>query len=365
MQNPVGAEFSAKTMRMEMTSFTDVLFNPVAQVKFVHTASAGYVTAAMFVIGISAWYLLKNRDVLFAKRSYIIAAAFGMMSCLSVIVLGDESGYVMGDVQKVKLAAIEAEWETQPALASFNLFAIPDQKNGVNHYALEIPYVMGLMTTRSLDKQVTGLNDLKAEHRLKIMNGIKAWTLLEQIRLGDNSPLLARQFDDVKKDLGYGLLLKQYVAHPQDVTTADIDKAADATIPEVTPLYFAFRIMVASGMILLAAVSMAFYSVIRKKVGKSRWLNRILFYCIPLPWIACESGWFVAAYGRQPWAVGEVLPTAIATSSLSSGDLIYSIILICGLYSLFFIAEMYLMIKFARQGPSSLHTGRYHFEKSL
>lgn len=365
MQNPVGAEFSAKTMRMEMTSFTDVLFNPVAQVKFVHTASAGYVTAAMFVIGISAWYLLKNRDVLFAKRSYIIAAAFGMMSCLSVIVLGDESGYVMGDVQKVKLAAIEAEWETQPAPASFNLFAIPDQKNGINHYALEIPYVMGLMTTRSLDKQVTGLNDLKAEHRLKIMNGIKAWTLLEQIRLGNNSPLLARQFDDAKKDLGYGLLLKQYVAHPQDVTTADIDKAADATIPEVTPLYFAFRIMVASGMILLAAVSMAFYSVIRKKVGKSRWLNRILFYCIPLPWIACESGWFVAEYGRQPWAVGEVLPTAIATSSLSSGDLIYSIILICGLYSLFFIAEMYLMIKFARQGPSSLHTGRYHFEKSL
>lgn len=363
MQNPVGGEFSAKTMRMEMTSFTEVLFNPVAQVKFVHTASAGYVTASAFVLGISAWYLLKNRDVLFAKRSFTIAAAFGLMSCISVIVLGDESGYVMGDVQKVKLAAIEAEWETQPAPASFNLFAIPDQKSMTNQYAVDIPYALGLIATRSVDKQVTGLKDLKAEHRQRIINGIRAWTLLEQIRLGNNSVELSRQFEEVKQDLGYGLLLKQYAAHPQQVTEADIDKATDATIPAVMPLYIAFRLMVLSGVLLLGAISLAFLSVLRKRVGQSRRLSQLLVCCIPLPWIACESGWFVAEYGRQPWAVSEVLPTAIANSNLSSGDLIFSILLICGLYTLFLIAELFLMFRFARRGPSCLHTGRYHFEK--
>ncbi|MBC3252367.1 cytochrome ubiquinol oxidase subunit I [Serratia fonticola] len=363
MQNPVGAEFDAKTMRMEMTSFTEVLFNPVAQVKFVHTVSAGYVTAAIFVIGISSWYLLKNRDVIFAKRSFVIATAFGLMSCISVIILGDESGYVMGDVQKVKLAAIEAEWETVPAPAAFNLLAIPDQKNMMNHYAIEIPYVMGLMATRSLDKPVTGLKDLKSLHRQRIVNGIKAWILLEKIQQGDHSSAVSDDFNQVKKDLGYGLLLKQYVSHPGNITEADIDKATDASIPFVLPLYFAFRIMVASGMLMLCAVVLAFVSVLRNRIGESRWLNHVLFWCIPLPWIASESGWFVAEYGRQPWAVGETLPTALANSNLSVNDLMFSILLICGLYTLFFIAEMYLMIKFARRGPSSLHTGRYHFEK--
>ena len=128
MQNPVGAEFSYETMRMEMTSFVELIFNPVAQVKFVHTVSAGYVTAAMFVAGISAFYLLKGRDVEFAKRSMSVAVGFGLASVLSVIVLGDESGYETGDVQKTKLAAIEAEWETEEAPAAFTVFGFPSNR---------------------------------------------------------------------------------------------------------------------------------------------------------------------------------------------------------------------------------------------
>ncbi|HAD40509.1 MAG TPA: cytochrome D ubiquinol oxidase subunit I, partial [Plesiomonas shigelloides] len=128
MQNPVGAEFNFETMRMEMVSFAELVMNPVAQVKFVHTVAAGYVAGSMFVLGISAYYLLKKRDVPFARRSFAIAASFGMASILSVMVLGDESGYELGDVQKVKLAAIESEWETQPPPASFTLFGIPNQE---------------------------------------------------------------------------------------------------------------------------------------------------------------------------------------------------------------------------------------------
>src|SRR5690606_23242 len=103
MQYPIGSEFNIETMRMELTSFAEVLLNPVAQVKFVHTVSAGYVTGAVFVLAISSWYLLKGPDLAFARRSFVIASAFGLAAALSVIVLGDESGYALGDVQEVKL----------------------------------------------------------------------------------------------------------------------------------------------------------------------------------------------------------------------------------------------------------------------
>ncbi|MGL4984522.1 MAG: cytochrome ubiquinol oxidase subunit I, partial [Plesiomonas sp.] len=139
MQNPVGSEFNFETMRMEMVSFADLVMNPVAQVKFVHTVAAGYVTGAMFVLGISSYYLLKKRDMPFARRSFAIAASFGMASILSVMVLGDESGYELGDVQKVKLAAIESEWETHAPPAAFTLIGIPNQEEMRTDYAIRIP----------------------------------------------------------------------------------------------------------------------------------------------------------------------------------------------------------------------------------
>ena len=121
MQYPVGARFNADTMRMEVSDFMTVFFNPVAQAKFVHTVSAGYVTGSVFVLAISAWYVLRGRNVEFARRSLTVAASFGLASALSVVVLGDESGYTAGQNQKMKIAAIEAMWDTEPAPASFTL----------------------------------------------------------------------------------------------------------------------------------------------------------------------------------------------------------------------------------------------------
>ncbi|GAA0514572.1 cytochrome ubiquinol oxidase subunit I [Tatumella terrea] len=363
MQNPVASVFNYETMRMEMVSFSQLVLNPVAQVKFVHTVAAGYTTGAMFILGISAFYMLKGRDMAFAKRSFTIAASFGMAAVLSVILLGDESGYEIGDVQKTKLAAIEAEWDTQPAPASFTLFGIPDQDQETNHYAIRIPYLLGLIATRSTDTPVIGLKDLLAQHEIRIRNGMKAYALLNELRDGSKDPAVIAAFDKSKKDLGYGLLLKRYTPNVTDATEAQIEKATRDSIPRVAPLYFAFRIMVLCGVLLLAVIALSFFSVLRNRVGKSRWLMKAALYGIPLPWIAVEAGWFVAEYGRQPWAIGEVLPTAVANSSLTAGDLLFSMGLICGLYTLFLIAEMYLMFKFARLGPSSLKTGRYHHEQ--
>ncbi|MEB4589618.1 cytochrome ubiquinol oxidase subunit I [Candidatus Thiothrix sp. Deng01] len=364
MQNPVGAEFSYETMRMEMVDFGAVLFNPVAQVKFVHTVAAGYVTGAMFVLSISAWYLLKGRDIGFAKRSFAIAAGFGMASILSVILLGDESGYEAGDVQKMKLAAIEAEWHTEPAPAGFNLGAWPNQEKGENEFAIKVPYALGLIATRSLSEEVKGINDLVADNEHRIRNGMLAYDLFLKMRQGTASDVDKESFDRIKNDLGYGLLLKRYTPNVVDATEGQIKLAAKDTVPHVAPLFWVFRIMVAAGFAMLLVFALSFYHTAKRTAFQKRWLLRVVFWSLPLPWIAIESGWFVAEYGRQPWAIGEVLPTFLGTSTLTEWDLIGSIAGFVFFYTILLIVEMYLMIKFAKQGPSSLHTGRYHFEQN-
>ncbi|MGF1679763.1 cytochrome ubiquinol oxidase subunit I [Photobacterium makurazakiensis] len=364
MQNPVGAEFNFETMRMEMVSFAEVVLNPVAQVKFVHTVASGYVTGAMFVLSISSYYILKGRDIAFARRSFAIAAAFGIASILSVIVLGDESGYELGDVQKTKLAAIEAEWHTEEAPAAFTLFGIPNQETMETDYAIKIPYLMGIIATRSIDTEVTGLRDLKDEHEVRIRNGMVAYGLLEKLRAGERTPENIAAFDAVKHDLGYGYLVKPYADNVVDATDEHISQAADDSIPTVWPLFWSFRIMVACGFIMLGIIGAAFIQSCRHKITENKWVLKAALYGLPLPWIAIEAGWFVAEYGRQPWAVGEILPVSMAVSHLQPSDVITSLIAIIALYTAFLVAEMYLMIKFTRLGPSSLKTGRYHFEQN-
>lgn len=363
MQAPVASDFNYETMRMEMTSFSGLVFNTIAQVKFLHTASAGYVTGAIFVLSISSFYLLKGRDLAFAKRSFAIAAGFGIATSIAVIVMGDESGYELGHTQPTKLAAIEAEWETQPAPATFTAIALPSQTEQKNNYKIEIPYLLGLIATRSTDTQVTGLKDLITENEIRVRNGVQAYRLLEELQAGSTDPHLISQFNDTKKDLGYGMLLKRYTPTVTNATEAQIKAAANDSIPQVLPLFWAFRLMVACGVLIFLVIAASVWATWKQRIGKDKWLLRIAILAIPLPWLAVESGWFIAEYGRQPWAIYGVLPTGVANSALTTGDLIFSIILICGLYTLFLVAELYLMFKFVRLGPSSLKTGRYHFEK--
>jgi len=359
MQNPVGAEFSFETMRMELTDFWAVIFNPVAQGKFVHTVSAGYVTGAMFVLSISAFYLLRGRDVEFAKRSFRIAAAFGFASICSVIVLGDESGYTVGEAQQTKLAAMEAMWETEPAPASFNLIAVPNEAEMKNDFAIHIPWVMGLIGTRSLDKELPGLNAIYAANRERVITGIEAVRLLEALRKAPKDETLRTEFAKVQADLGFGLLLKKYVRSMDKVTPELIDRAARDTLPKVAPLFWTFRIMVALGFAMLALFGLALWYSVKGDFAERRWLLRWALWFLPVPWIACEMGWFVAEYGRQPWTIYGVLPTHLSVSTLTVESLYGSLAGFVGFYTVLLIVEMYLMVRFARQGPGSLGTGRY------
>ncbi len=363
MSHPVGAAFNYQTMRMELTSFYDLFFNPVAQVKFVHTVGAGYVTATIFVLAVSSYYILRGRDLPFARRSFAVAVGFGLASILSVIVLGDESGFVTGQVQKVKLAAIEAEWETEPPPASFTAVGLPDQEDQRTRGAIKIPWVGGMMVTRSLSSPVIGIKDLIQQGRSRIESGMVAYAMLEKLMAGDKSDTVRIQFEQHKDDLGYALLLKRYTPKVVDATDAQIMQAARDTIPNVALMFWSFRIMVALGFWMLALIAVSFYYCARRLFHRKRWLLWLLVFNLPVPWIAIELGWFVSEYGRQPWTIGEVLPTFLSASSLNMADVIGSLIGLVVFYTVLLGVELFLMVKYIRLGPSSLHTGQYHFER--
>jgi cytochrome bd ubiquinol oxidase subunit I len=356
MQDPVGSAFNPVTMRMELTDFAALVFNPVAQSKFVHTVAAGYVTGSLFVLGISSWYLLKGKHVEFAKRSFRIAAAFGLAGTLSVIVLGDESGYAVSESQKSKLAAIEAMWETEPAPAGFNLIASINEETQSNNWAIKIPYVLGLIATRSTSETLPGIREIRAENKERVKQGIEAVIALEALRKNPKDAELLASFNKVEKHLGYGLLVKKYSEDVRLATPEIIEQAAHDSVPKVAPLFWTFRLMVVLGFALFALFALAFWASIKNTFQQKPWLLRWALYFIPAPWVAIHSGWIVAEYGRQPWTVFGVLPTHLSASSLSAASLYGSIAGFVGFYTLLLIAEMYLMFKYARLGPTALQS---------
>ncbi len=363
MQRPVGTFFNFATMRMETVSLLQVFMNEMAQVNFVHTVISGYTTSAIFVLSISAWYLLKGRDLEFAKRSFAIAAGFGLVAALMTAVMGDQNGLAVAKYQPSKLAAIEAEWTTQVPPANFNLIAWPNQAQQKNLFSIEIPKVLGLLVTHSFTHQVMGVGDIEKENEARIERGILAYGLLSKLRSGDTTASTQAQFKTVQDDLGYGLLLKRYTDNVVDATPAQISAAAKETIPNVFLVFWTFRVMVGIGCLFLLLFAVSLWSVLRARAWQRKWLLYGALYALPLPWVAALCGWFVTEHGRQPWTVFGMLPTTLSSSSLTSLDLSLSLAVFATFYTALFCVEIFLMVKYARKGPSSLHTGRYHFEQ--
>jgi cytochrome d ubiquinol oxidase subunit I len=349
MQNPVGAKFNPDTMRMEITDFMAVIFNSVAQAKFVHTVSAGYVTGAVFVLAISALFLVKGKHVELAKRSAVVAASFGLASALSVVVLGDESGYVATEHQKMKIAAIEASFHTEPAPAPWTVVAIPGA-DGEPIWQIQVPWLGGLITTRSLDEELEGINELVERAEERIRSGMVAYEALQQIRADGNAEARA-VFEDTWPDLGYGLLLKRYRVDVENATDEEIAMAAADTVPDVWPLFWTFRIMMGLGFFFIAFFGLWFYRASRGWIDTNKPLLWFTVFLLPTPWIAIESGWFIAEFGRQPWVVEGVLPTFYAASGLSVLDLILSLTFFVLLYTVLLVIMVILMVRIIKAGP--------------
>jgi cytochrome d ubiquinol oxidase subunit I len=355
MQNPVGAQFNPETMRMEVSDFGQVLFNPIAQAKFVHTVSAGYVCASVFVLGISAFYLLKGKYAGVVKRSMAVAAAFGLLSSLSVVVLGDESGYALTDNQKMKLAAIEAAWHTAPAPAGITLIGMPDSVARTTRYSVEVPWVLGLIATRSLDKQVTGMSELVLKAQERITSGVVAYDAVQKLKTDPTNVAERARFEAHKRDLGYALLLKGHVADPRTASPQVIAATAWDVVPNVPLMFWSFRIMAFIGFYMIALFGTAFVLASLRRHDSTRWFLRLALFSIPLPWVAIELGWILAEIGRQPWAIEGVLPTFLAASSLSRGALWTTIFGFTALYGVLAVIEVRLMIASIKKGPFEHH----------
>ena len=351
MQNPVGSKFNPDTMRMEVTDFMAVLFNPVAQAKFVHTVSAGYVCGAVFIFAISCLFLLQGRHIELAKRSMVVAASFGLASALSVVVLGDESGYVATEHQKMKIAAMEATYETEPAPAPWTLFAIPGPDGGKPSFSIQVPWVGGLITTRSLTEELEGIDELVVHAETRIRSGMIAYDALQEIRADGANNAARAVFDEHWADLGYGLLLKRYREDVGNATDAEVTQAAEDTVPSVWPLFWTFRIMMGLGFFFIAFFGFWFYRASRGWLDTNRPLLWLGFAILPLPWVAIEFGWFIAEFGRQPWVVEGVLPTFYAASGLNFWDLVISLTFFVGLYSVLLVVMVMLMFKIIKAGP--------------
>ena len=350
MQHPAGAAFNPLTMRMEITDFKAVLFNPVAQAKFVHTVSAGYVIGSVFVLGVSAFYLLRGRHLELAKRSFTVAAAFGLAASLSVVVLGDESGYTLTENQQMKLAAMEGMWETEPAPAGLTLVGLPSNSGHRTEHAIKVPYVLGLIATRSLSGQVQGIIPLVASARTRIVSGVIAYDAVEKLKINPVDLTAREAWERHKNDMGYALLLKRFVADPRQANAATIDKAAWSTVPNVPALFWMFRIMAGIGFFLIAFFALAFaFSVTRRFDHK--WFLRLAVVIIPVPWLAAEVGWAVAEMGRQPWAVEGVLPTFLGASSLTVTQIWITIAGFTALYGTMAVIMVRLMLATIRKGP--------------
>jgi cytochrome d ubiquinol oxidase subunit I len=270
-------------------------------------------------------------------------------------VLGDESGYLATEHQHMKLAAIEGMWETQPAPAAFTAFGFPDQNARETHYAIHIPWVMGLIGTRSLSNEIPGISDLVKLAEVRVRQGIVAYGALEEIRaLGGRAPVpaaLQARFEEHSAVLGYALLLKRYVDDPRQASEAQIRQAALDTVPQVAPLFWSFRIMVGLGMFFIVLTAVFFWLSARRRLDAYPWLLKVAVWSIPLPWIAAEAGWIVAELGRQPWAIEGVLPTAVAVSNLGIQTVLTTLLGFVVLYTILLVVEMKLMFKAIRKGP--------------
>ena len=360
MQDPRGAHFNPLTMRMELSSFSDLIFSVDAQSKFVHTSIAGYVTAAMFVAGISAYYMLRNRHMELARRSFRMAALFGVLATAGVITLGDALGFVGGHAQPAKLAAMEALWHTEPAPMAFNVVAAPSQTERKNLWKVQVPGALSLLVTHSFDGTVPSADALVEQAAARIRNGIPAVEALQQLSRDPRDAQALAQFKAHEKDLGFGFLVQRY-APGQDASKAgpaDIERAARETIPEVWPVFWSFRLMVGLGLLMLAYFILAVIYTLRNEVERKRGFLRFALWAIPAPFIACETGWLVAEIGRQPWTVFQVLPTWMSASTHSVAYLVFSLTGFVVLYSIFIAIEMYLMVRTVRTGPhESPHAG--------
>ena len=339
MQHPVGMEFNPDTVRNEMTDFWAVALNPVAVSKFFHSVLSGWMTGAIFVIGVSCWYLLKGRETRFAKASIRVASIVGIAGTLAVMFSGDSSAVHVAKYQPMKLAAAEG-LEDGGKQAPFSI--VP---------GVEIPGMLSILATHDIDGYVPGINDLldgytdsdgnavlsadeKKERGDIALAAFKAYR--ENRESDPQAAVEARKvLEENVEYFGYG-----YIQDKGDL------------VPPVGMVYWPFRIMVGLGCFLLLLMAVVLWAERKDRIAGLAWLQWVALFSIPLVYIAGQAGWIVAEVGRQPWAIQDLLPVNAAVSSLSVGAVRTTFFVFVAVFTLFLVIEIRILLKAIMKGPA-------------
>lgn len=295
MQNPVG--YALENGRAVMTDFGALLANPNVWTQFPHTVLSGFTTGAFFVLGISAYHLLRRRDTDFFRRSFQIASVFGLIAILLTVLVGHSQGQRMVVAQPMKMAAAEALWESEDP-ASFSLFTIGNEAELRDVWAIRIPYVLSIMAYNQPSGKVWGIRDLQAMYE------------------------------------------QQY--------------GPGTYIPSVITMYWTFRIMVGLGFLMLLMAFLALLPTLRSRPLTSSRFLKFFPLAIALPYLANTAGWVFTEMGRQPWVVVGLMKTEEAFSpNLTTGMVLTTLIVFTLVYAVLIFADVYLLRKFAKAGPDA------------
>ncbi len=345
MQHPVGMKFNTETARNEMVDFWEILFSPVAISKFLHTITSGYVLASIFVIGVSAWFLLKNREEFLAKKSILIAAIFGLSSSLFLAGTGDIAGHEIAKKQGMKLAAMEGLYkgENGASLVLFGLLdgdkKLKDENNGFV-FKIEIPKALSFLANRDFDSFVPGIEDIvygNKEHGFiptseKIIKGKLAIKSLKEYKSSKKNGDKIKEksslkiFEENFKYFGYG-----YLNSPESI------------IPNVPLVFYSFHIMVALGFYFIVFFILVLFFLKKDILQKNKWILYTSIWTVPLAYIASETGWIVAEVGRQPWVIQDLMTTSMAVSKIDASAVQITFFLFLSIFTALLIAEIKIM----------------------
>ena len=360
MQSPVGTEFNPETARNEMINFWDVLFSPVAINKFLHTATSGIVLASLFVIGISAWMLLRKRETVLAMRSIRMAAIFGLVSSLAVALTGDGSAKQIAKVQPMKLAAMEGLYDGKEGAGLVAIGILNSEEKRTDGkpfvFKIEMPKVLSWMAYGDAKHFVAGINDLKDGHAEqgilstpeKIERGKVARQLLTDFKNAKAAGNVTKT-DSIKLVFKDQAFQDNYFSYFGYGFVDDVDYY----IPHVPLTFYSFHIMVILGFGFIAFFAVFLFFSLKDQLPERKFWLKLAPWLIPLAYLASESGWIVAELGRQPWTIQDLLPTVAAVTKIDASAVLVTFILFAVTFTVLAIAEVSIMLKAIKKGPEN------------
>lgn len=359
MQCPVGCEFNADTVRNEMVSFFDVALSPFAVVKFCHTVISSWIIGAVFVVAVCCWYLMKKRETKMALKSMRIAAVVGLVASLLAAATGHISGEQVAEKQPMKLAAMEALYnggvdQSLTGVAWVNPFKQPDYTvDEEPPLRIAMPYALSIMATRDPHGYVPGVNDILNGYTRP--DGTKEPSADEKIEMGKKAIVALAEYRKAKAagDEQTAAVQSQIIKDNFKYFGYGYIKDKAELVPYIPVNFWAFRLMVGLGCLFILFFAVILFMNWRKKdlAKLPKWHYIVAIILVPLAYIASESGWLVAEFGRQPWTIQDMLPVSASISDIPSGSVALTFFIFLILFTTMLAVELNIMFKQIKKGP--------------